>query len=55
MIDEHANIGPMAQRAITYATRWAEFTTAMGFAKFIMPDGHHYIPSDEIKKYCSEV
>lgn len=55
MIDEHANIGPMAQRAITYATRWAEFTTAMGFAKFITPDGHHYIPSDEIKKYCSEV
>lgn len=54
MILKQKNLAPFAQRELLCSTKWSELTTAMGFAKLIHPEGHHYIPSSEIKKFSGE-
>ena len=54
MIDNHVDLAPLAQRQIQVSKKWNELTSAFSFAKIIHPDGHHYIPSNDIKKFSGE-
>ena len=54
MIDNHVDLAPLAQRQIQVSKKWNKLTSAFSFAKIIHPDGHHYIPSNDIKKFSGE-
>lgn len=55
IIASKADPAPYAQRELVCSTKWSFLTNTLGFAKLINPDGHHYIPSNDIRKFSGEL
>lgn len=53
-IEEKNDPAPQAQKELVFSKKWAELTAAFGYARIIHPEGHHYIPSNEIKAFSNE-